>query len=544
MTRKIEGCHGYEVSLPSPSHGCDHSDHGSKDKMLNKLLWGLALLAILYMNVLAQNGATTSTPPLNSESSSRTATGASPRQENAPIKIGGLTVSGSFRARFESWDWFDAPDWEDSYNYGAMTIRLGLGQSLEKYEWLVEGEAPVLLGLPHKAIAPAPQGQLGLGATYFAASGTRNTGAVFKQGFVRFKGAFGDAPSSLKLGRFEFGDGLETTPSDATLASLKQNRIAQRLIGFFGFTHVGRSFDGVQYAHQTKTSNITFLAARPTWGAFDMNANRELGIDFYYGAFTKPLKFKSGDGEYRVFTMHYHDGRRVLKTDNRPANIRSADLEKIRITTVGGNFISVYKTGSGKTDVLLWGAGQFGNWGNLDQRSGAIAVEAGYQPGGKLAEKIKPWIRGGYFRSTGDGDPTDGVNGTFFQGLPTARLYARLPFFNLMNNEDTFASLMLKPHRKLGLRADLHYLRLSSAKDLWYLGGGAFQDQTFGFTGRPGNGGKSLGTLADVSIDYSITPRTQFSFYVGGVRGGSVMSKIHPHGGNARFAYIELTQRF
>jgi hypothetical protein len=526
--------------LPS-SQGSDHAYNPYKH---NRTLGGLALLMFLSLNVLAQSAPTPPAPALSPEATSRAATRSAAAQENAPIKMGALTVSGSLRARLESWDWFDTHVADDSYNYGAMTIRLGIGQGGERFEWLVEGEAPVLLGLPHDAIAPAPWGQLGMGATYFAASGSRNMSAVFKQGFVRFKGVFGDAPSSLKLGRFEFGDGLETTPADATLAALKQNRIAQRLIGSFGFTHVGRSFDGLHYAHQTKTSNFTFLAARPTWGAFDLNANKELDIDFYYGAFTRPLKFKSGEGEYRLFTMHYHDGRRVLKTDNRAAAIRSADLDKIRVTTVGGHFIGAYKTGGGKADVMLWGAGQFGNWGSLDQRAGAIAIEAGYQPGGKIAEKIKPWIRGGYFRSTGDGDPTDAVNGTFFQGLPTARLYARLPFFNLMNNEDTFASLMLKPHRKLSLRTDLHYLRLSSAKDLWYLGGGAFQDQTFGFVGRPGNGGKSLGTLADVSIDYSVASRTLFSFYLGGVRGGSVMSNTHPLGGNARFAYIELTQRF
>ncbi|MBO0721923.1 MAG: hypothetical protein J2P41_13955, partial [Blastocatellia bacterium] len=140
--------------------------------------------------------------------------------------------------------------------------------------------------------------------------------------------------------------------------------------------------------------------------------------------------------------------------------------------------------------------------------------------------------------------PTDQVNGTFFQGLPTARQYARLPCFNLMNNEDTFASLMLKPQRKLALRTEVHYLRLSSAKDLWYLGGGAFQDQTFGFTGRPANGGKTLGTLGDISVDYNLTSRTAFTFYLGGLRGGNVISNIYPTGSNLRFAYLEVTQRF
>jgi Alginate export len=514
----------------------NHRSNGSY-----KTLGVLALLAFLSLNTFAQSASTA--PPMERKTETSVTKSAPPTQSIKPIKIGDLTVSGSLRARLENWDWFDTATADDSYTFGAMTLRLAIGQSLEKFEWLVEGQAPVLLGLPTNAIAPPPLGPQGMGGAYFAANRTRNSSAVFKQGFVRFKGIFGDTPSSLKLGRFEFSDGLETTPDDATLAALKRARVAQRLISSFGFTHVARSFDGLHYAHQTKASNFTFFAARPTSGAFDLNANNELDIDLYYGAFTKPLKSKWGASEYRLFTMHYHDGRRVLKSDNRTAALRSADLGKIRMTTFGGNFIGAYKTGGGKTDVMLWGAGQFGNWGNLDHRAGAIAIEVGYQPGGKIAEKIKPWIRGGYFRSTGDGDPADATHGTFFINS-LAQPYARFPFFNLMNNEDSHAALLLKPHPKLGLRSEIHYLRLSSARDLWYVGPGAFQNRTFGFSGAPANGGKSLGVFADISVDYSVTPRTVFSFYLGGVRGGSVMSNVHPLGGNGRFTYLELTQRF
>jgi hypothetical protein len=125
-------------------------------------------------------------------------------------------------------------------------------------------------------------------------------------------------------------------------------------------------------------------------------------VDVWYAAFTRPKSHKTGEGEWRAFATHYHDGRRALKTDNRATAPRAADIDNIRITTVGGHYISAYKAGRGVMDVLLWGAGQFGRWGRLDQRSGAIAAEAGWQPGARVGEKIKPWFRGGYFRSTGD----------------------------------------------------------------------------------------------------------------------------------------------
>jgi hypothetical protein len=156
-------------------------------------------------------------------------------------------------------------------------------------------------------------------------------------------------------------------------------------------------------------------------------------------------------------------------------------------------------------------------------------------------------VRGGYFRSTGDGNATDGKHTTFFQLLPTPRIYARTPYFNSMNNEDIFAQLRIKPHAKLVARFDAHHLRLSNKNDLWYVGGGAFQKRSFGFVGRPTSGKQGLGWLFDASADVTVTSRTMVTVYFGGMRGGSAQAAIYPLGGNnprGHFAYLELTQKF
>ncbi|MDX2045106.1 MAG: alginate export family protein [Acidobacteriota bacterium] len=502
----------------------------------------LLVIFILFLTLCAnaQSTQTASVPPTPSPTPA-----AKPAPAPAPIKLGKVTLSGSLRLRMESWDWFESNTAENNYNFGAATLRVALSQQLEKFEWQVEAAAPVFIGLPNNAIAPAPQGQLGLGAAYYAANGRQDGSIFIKQGFIRFKGLGGDKASSLKLGRFEFSDGLETTPTDASLAVIKRDHISQRLIGPFGFTHVGRSFDGVHFFRNAKVGNFTFVGARPTEGVFQLRGWNQLDVDFYYGSFNKGFKTKTSESDMRLFALHYHDGRRVLKTDNRPAAVRAADVEKIRLTTVGGHYIGVTKAGSGKADALLWGAGQFGEWGRLDHRAAAIAAEAGYQFGGnKTADKIKPWIRAGYFRSTGDGDPNDTTHGTFFQALPTPRIYARTPFFNMMNNEDSFVQIRLKPHTRLALRTDVHYLRLSDKRDLWFVGGGAFQKQTFGFVGRAANNAKTLGMFIDISADLTINPTTVMTFYLAGVRGGDVAENIYPEGKNLRFAYLELTKRF
>lgn len=452
-----------------------------------------------------------------------------------------LKVTVSERLRFESWDWFDSNAADDSYGFLASQLRLGLSQQKKQWSWQVELQQPTLLGLPENAIAPAPQGQLGLGASYFSANNSeRNAAGVFlKQAWVRYQHQGDRATTSVRLGRFEFVEGAETSPQDAILATLKRERIAHRLIGNFAFSHVGRRFDGVQFVRATAATNLTFLAARATEGVFQLDGNAELDVDMFYGALTRS-RGRPQTGEWRVFALHYHDGRRALKTDNRAAPARIADTSNIRITTLGAHYVDTLAVAGGKADILLWSAAQFGDWGVQRHRAEAIAAEAGYQP---RWDRLKPWIRLGYFRSSGDGDPADDRHNTFFQVLPTPRIYARFPFYNLMNSEDLFAQLWLRPHQRLTLRSDVHGLRLSHRNDLWYLGGGAFQQGSFGYVGRPSGGGRSLATLADVSADYQVSKQFTLSGYLGVALGRSVISSTYANGGNARFSYVELTWR-
>ena len=513
----------------------------------------LAACAIWVALTVLVSGQTTSTvssstqasPPKSAAANQLTKPAATtPPQKQ--LKLGKVTFSGSLRLRVENYGWWETQGFEDHYTFGAAVLRMSLGQQREKVDWLVEGEFPLLINLPERAVAPAPQGQLGQGGSYFAANARQDGSAILKQGFVRIKALFGDKASSLRFGRFEFVDGTETTPSDATLAALKRDSIAHRLIGHFGFTHVGRSFDAIQYVHNTKRNNFTFVGGRPTEGVFQLRGLKELDVDFWYGAYTQLISSKKVASEFRILGLHYHDGRGALKTDNRSAALRRADHENIRITTLGGNYIGAVRTKQGTVDLLAWGAGQFGDWGNQSHRAGAIVFEGGFQPSGPPA-KYKTWFRGGYSRSTGDDNPTDARHATFFQVLPTPRVYARFPFYNMMNLEDVYGQLKLKPQSRVALRADVHRLRLSSAKDLWYTGGGAFQEATFGYTGRVSSGHRSLGTLFDVSADITINPTTTFTLYGAGVRGGAVQSFIYPAGGQnptARFVYAELTKRF
>lgn len=460
-----------------------------------------------------------------------------------PVKIGDVTVSGSLRTRIESWDWFEG-NANNDYTYPGSILRLSFTESRKTFDWQVELALPFLLGLPDDAIAAGAQGQLGFGATYYAANGRRtNTAMLFpKQGFLRFNGLGGVAGQSLKLGRMEFIDGAEIVPKDTTLAALKRERIAHRLLGNFGFSDVGRSFDGVQYSLNGSALNFTFLAARPTRGVFQVDGWGELKANVFYGALTGQVQGKSASAEWRAFGLGYSDYRDgMVKTDNRPLAVRTADTDHINIGTYGGHYLQTVQSALGTLDLLFWGALQNGSWGRLAQRSGALAAEAGWQP--PFLRAVRPWLRGGFNYGSGDRNPNDNTHGTFFQVLPTPRVYARFPFFNMMNCRDAFGELLLRPSKALTIRGDVHSLALADRNDLWYSGGGMYQPWTFGYTGRPSNGRSSLATLFDGSAEYNVNVHASVGVYFGHAAGKLVTESIYPNGKNANFGYLELTFR-
>lgn len=458
-----------------------------------------------------------------------------------PTVVNGMTVSGSLRTRIESWDWFGGNPNGD-YAYSGSLFRLGLGQAKTARDWQFELAIPVLLGLPAQAAGAGPQG---LGANYFSANhGHTNAAMVFvKQAFLRFNRLGGVEGQSLKLGRMELFDGAEVSPKNATLATIKRDRIAQRLLGSFGFTHVGRSLDGALYTMDKSRLNVTIVAARPTRGVFQVDGWGELNVSVFYAALTGQLGDTTSAGEWRLFGLRYRDRRHnVVTSDNRTLAARQADGSPVATGTFGGHYIRAVGTPSGAIDLLVWGALQTGSWGQLAHRAGAFAAEAGWQP--KVLQALAPWIRGGFDYGSGDADPSDTTHATFFQVLTTPRQYARFPFFNMMNSADWFGELSLSPSRRFKVRADVHALRLANANDLWYQGGGAFQPGTFGFVGLPSSGHRGLATLYDVSADLAVTPRLSVGGYYGYAAGGLVPKSIYAVPTDAALGYIELMFRF
>lgn len=451
-----------------------------------------------------------------------------------------LTATAYIRERTNATQWFSATPEAERYGHQDSLLRLGIQQRIRRFDYQLELSQSAEMALPTDAVSKIiAQGQLGLGGTYYASNGNNQypAAASFKTGFLRYH--FGGESDALRVGRFEFFDGQEMAPSDPTLAWLQTNRVAQRMIGNFGFANAQRSYDGIDAKLGGAKWNLTAIAARATQGVFNMNSNPELNVDIQYLAYTRALP--QMHTLVRGFAMGYHDGRTgIVKTDNRALTVRQTDRGNIRIGSYGADVISAIPAAGNTVDFLFWGVLQNGKWGNLQQRSAAFAVEGGL----KLNTlRTRPWLRAGVLRTTGDNNPHDNVHNTFFQGLPTPRVYARDPFYNLMNSSDQFIQLIDKPTAKLDLRTDLHFLQLTAANDLWYQGGGAFDSKVFGYIGRPSSGLSSFASVYDVSADYAINKQLSLAFYYAHVFGKSVVSSIYKPERDSNYGYFELTYR-
>lgn len=464
-------------------------------------------------------------------------------------KIGNVVVSGSIRTREEAWGWFTPDSGDPSYLYSGNIFRLSLSQAKENWAWQTEFAVPFMLGLPNNATGPGAQGALGLGSNYFGANDRqRNVIGLFpKQAFITYK----HKTDTLKMGRFEFNDGSETAPKNGTLAAIKMTRINMRLLGHFAWTHVGRSFDGLHYSHgftdgkKNPTANLTLVGGVPTRGVFQTDGWGWNEAAFGYGAYTKMWGKGTHAADTRVLGMYYTDWRDVLKTDARSLALRRGDLANpVRIGTFGGHSVHAFDTKAATYDLLFWGVGQTGKWGNLDHRAYSVDIEGGFQPKAKALLKLKPWLRGGYSVSSGDDNPADGKHGTFFQVMPTPRPFARFPFFNMMNNNDLYTGLTLRPSPKVSISTEFHSLALNNRNDLWYAGGGAFQPWSFGYLGRNTSGAKSLANLYDASVDLKFNAYLSMNLYFGHAQGLSAIRTIYPKGQNGNFGFVELLYKF
>ncbi|MEW6273251.1 MAG: alginate export family protein [Thermodesulfobacteriota bacterium] len=435
------------------------------------------------------------------------------------------------RLRVELVDWFapppDSPTPRFRYDFVGNKLQLGLRVTRAPYELFVQFQDTTLGNVPSRAV--------GVGGIYFANTmrSTQN-GAILRNAWASTNRLFGVPGLFVKGGRQLYSDGFDAPAKQPNLRWIQANRISQRLIGPFDYTHVGRSFDGGQLGYASELVNVTGFGFRPTFGGYEVDANRELDVTLGGLSFNLPDSPRLGNTVGRLFWFVYDDDRDVVFLDNRPLAERQADLGRsATIHTIGANAIHVAELGPGLADAMAYGFGQLGDWQSQDHSAWAYGVELGYQLAGAWG---KPWMRVGINSGSGDPDPDDDLHQTFFQLLPTAWLYAQFPFYNMMNNQDVFVQWIVEPHPLVTARLDLHWLRVNSSADLAYFGGGATKNDFFGYGGVPANGRHELAYLVHTMLSVKLTSCvTMNAFYAHAWGQGVIGANFAGRGGDYGF---------
>ena len=185
-----------------------------------------------------------------------------------------------------------------------------------------------------------------------------------------------------------------------------------------------RSFDGLHYALSSGAWNFTAVSAIPTRGVFQVDGWGWVKTPVTYVSVTHETENGEDQphAEWRLFGIYYNDDRGVVKTDNRPASVRATDLSAINLGTYGGHVIAAL-TDAAPVHSTCWVGALY------RAEAGGRRISAHPRSRVKRAinpifgNRVRPWIRGGYFYSSGDGNPNDQcARDIFCDFADTARL--------------------------------------------------------------------------------------------------------------------------
>ena len=332
-------------------------------------------------------------------------------------------------------------------------------------------------GLPTNAIGPGP---LGAGGAYFQHAGRSDSRQLYVRAInATFKQVLPGL--NVQVGRMGYTSGAEAVSGVPKIEAVKRQRLDSRLVGEFEWSLYQRAFDGVRLDWRRAPTRLTVSAFHPTQGGFEDAAGvsiDDLAIVNGVATFEPGHPFRGA--EWQVFSHYYADTRAVTA---RPDNTgRAAARADVHVTTIGTSLVGAYATRVGQVDALGWFAGQGGSWYEQAHRAWSLGLEGGHQ---WTRAPWQPWLRAGLLYASGDDDASDARHGTFFQMLPTVRRYSMTTAYSQMNLNDRFVQALLKPHPRLAIRADVHWLSLAQAADGWYYGSGATQEEGQNLRLRP-----------------------------------------------------------
>jgi hypothetical protein len=457
-----------------------------------------------------------------------------------------LTLGGEILFRYDYWNWFatdKGKNTNNDYGFGFQRTRLNLKYASENMELFFQPQYVQMFGLPDDAVSDVT-GPFGMGGLYYLHNHDRSPYDIgTHQAYARLNDLF-DTKLFFKVGRFEYSDGLEVQEKKdgEKFNTLKNMRLADRMISSFDWSAFSRSFDGVLGGWNDDEINLTTSYFYPTQGGWEQDIDETINdIDITTATLTAKKGWMVPDTEFAVFFYNYDDKRDCTQ---RPDNVSpTSDRADIDVQMYGGHVLGIYDFGPGQVDTLLWGGVQTGDWYGLDHNANAVAGEVGYQ---FTKMPWKPWFRTGYFIGSGDSDPSDGDHETFFQMAPGTRKYQMYPYYDLENNKDFFVQLITKPTQKLTTRMDYHIIKLDESEDRWYMGSGPTQEsgQISGYIPRNGGGRDALSQEFSIMLSYALSPQCDIAGFYEHVWGEGAIKNVYEKDNDADYFSLEIRYKF
>lgn len=291
----------------------------------------------------------------------------------------------------------------------------------------------------------------------------------------------------------------------------------RRNIGINNWVNTRRAFDGVRVAIKKENVTLNIFSVSPRT-ILPNNADPTNDAQDFDGG---SIQYNIPNHEFEAFTYRLRQVH-PIRTD-------------FKIYTIGARY-------KGRNDNLLLeaeGAIQRGDFGAGDQRSEFFALGIGYE------FKNLPWkptIWTHYDYHSGDSNPNDGVNSTYYQLFPAAHAWlGSIDFVGRQNIKALRIRATANPTKKIVLDTQVHKFNLADSRGAFYNASRVVvrQDLT-------GQSGTDVGIEFDVTMTYKILERA--SVLVGYSRfwGGNFIDSTNPIGvsSNADFIYTHLKLNF
>lgn len=316
---------------------------------------------------------------------------------------------------------------------------------------------------------------------------------------------------------------------------------SQRLISPLDWANTRRNFQGIRLNSPGVNWDLDAWLTNPVNTAMVGDGGGigpTLGVNYLDYRFDPPnrnITFGGGYATYKGIKNHIIDSY-LLWAYYDGAFPGGAGFPIGNRFTYGHRWAGTFNVDDGTRSWLtdVEGGYQFGNNQGQSVQAGFVTAGLGHQWKNVLWE---PTLWGFYDYATGDGNPNDNVNNTFFQYYGLVHAYMGL-IDNLarQNVSDVNWRLQLKPTQKVNLQVAQHFFQLANTNDkLYTVAGQQFSPVT--------NQGSQIGTELDLLAVYNVNANLSFEMGYFQFWYGDYIDNVSPRG-NAEQFYVQTTFRY